>query len=213
MSIYYRDEYVTLYHGDCLHEREWLTADVLITDPPYGIGGDLSHSQTVPTFARQEWDENLDSRDAALALWGERPCAVFGSPKRLDASLPHRAAPLVWDKGEVGMGDTGFPWRPNYELIYVNGSGWSGSRESSILRYAHNARAAITIGHPTPKPVGLMAHLISKAPPGIIADPFAGSGSTLVAAKALGRCSVGVELNETYCEIAAARLSQDTLPF
>ena len=103
--------------------------------------------------------------------------------------------------------------RVNYELIYIRGA-FAGPRTSTtVLRYNLSNKAAAREGHPTPKPVGLMSELIIKAPLGTIADPFAGSGSTLVAAKALGRKAIGVELEERYCEIIAKRLSQGVLDF
>ena len=214
---YYQDERVALYHGDCLELADlWTCADVLVTDPPYGVGGKLSiHGFSgAAQFGRQDWDTTLETRDAALSLWGDRPAAVFGSPRRIDAAPPFREVPLVWDKGDaVATGDTTFPWRPTYELIYVSGPGWSGHRGKAVLTSQHHASTATQIGHPTPKPVGLMTQLIHKAPPGIIADPFAGSGSTGVAAKALGRRAILVELEERFCEIAARRLSQDVLDF
>jgi DNA modification methylase len=217
---YYQDDLVTLYHGDCLEIDAWLTADVLVTDPPYGIDGHLSAGYKgkrpaagfIRTNERPQWDTTLDVRNAALALWGDRPAAVFGTAQRLDDVPPYREFPLVWDKANVGMGDVSFPWGRGYELIYVSGAGWAGRRESPILRHPHSPQAVKDCGgHPTPKPVALMERIIAKAPPGVIADPFAGSGSTLVAAKALGRRAIGVEMSLEYCGLAARRLAQDSL--
>lgn len=219
---YYQDEQVTLYHGDCREIDAWLEADVLVTDPPYGIDGHLSAGYKgrkpaagfVRTNPKPEWDTTLAARDAAMALWGtEKPYAVFGSPSRLDGALPCREFPLIWDKGQVGMGDVSFPWGRGYEMVYVNGPGWHGKRESPVIRVVHSASAAAREGHPTPKPIDLMQAIVAKAPPGVVADPFAGSGSTLLAARNLGRHAIGVEMNERYCELTARRLSQGVLDF
>ncbi len=211
---YYRDEAVTLYLGDCLHTDAWLDAEVLVTDPPYGIGGNFSRRGGFP---RQRWDISVEVRDAALRRWAARtpptvrPQAVFASPRHL-RTIPmpdYREVPLVWDKGEGvgGGGDTRFPWKPTYELIYITGPGWAGHRGSAVLRYPMSSRAARDTGHPTPKPLELMAALLDKAPPGTVADPFTGAGATLIAAKTAGRSAVGVELDERYAEIAARRLA------
>jgi DNA modification methylase len=69
--------------------------------------------------------------------------------------------------------------------------------------------------HSSPKPLGVMRWLVDRLtfPGDMIVDPFAGSGSTLVAAKQLGRSAIGVEIDEHHCEVAAMRLSQGTLVF
>jgi hypothetical protein len=207
---YYADESVTLWHGDCREVTAWLAADVLVTDPPYGIayqtntGGQFTGSAIAG-------DESEALRDEVLALWGDRPGVVFGSHKQGHYGAPH-PMPLIFDKGDVvGMGDLSWPWKPSYELAWVYGTGWAGHRTSAVLRYRVLPGNFTHRDHPTQKPVGLLEDIIRKAPSGVIADPFAGSGSTLEAARAQGRTSVGVEVEERYCELIARRLSQGDL--
>ena len=207
---YYQDEHVTLYHGDCLTEhREWLDADVLVTDPPYGMGYVESRSTTRGNkFIPVGGDGDLVARDNALAAWGDGPALVFGTWR---VSRPAGTRQLiVWDKGESpGMGDLTMPWGPGHEEVYVLGHGWTGKRRTNVYRVPTiGAASANRPDHPTPKPVPLMEQLIERCPPGAIADPFAGSGATLVAARNLGRRAIGVELEERYCEVIAKRLQQ-----
>lgn len=207
MSIYYQDDHVTLYHGDCLTEhREWLTADVLVTDPPYGMAYESGRVKHRPTQAIAG-DLTTKVRDDALAAWGDRPAIAFG---KWNVERPANIrARLIWSKGsDPGMGDLNFPWGNSDEEIYVFGKGFVGKRGPNVL--VHNKPpVGNRDAHPTPKPVPLMERLIEKCPPGVIADPFAGSGATLMAAKNLGRKAIGVELEERYCEIIAKRLSQE----
>lgn len=212
MTPYYADESVTLHLGDCREVMAWLDADVLVTDPPYGIGYSTNHGgQFTGSMIAGDADESL--RDGTLALWDDRPAVVFGSFKQRPYGQPH-PMPLIFDKGEdIGMGDLSWPWRPSYELAWVYGTGWSGTRRSAVLRYRVLPGNFTHRDHPTQKPVALFEDIITKAPPGVIADPFAGSGSTLVAARNLGRRAIGVEIDERYCEAAARRLAQGVLSF
>jgi len=213
VTPYYQDDHVTLYHGDCLTEhREWLKADVLVTDPPYGLGytsGAVKGRSRSLTAVLN--DKTTVARDTALELWGERPSITFG---RWNVDRPSRVrARLIWDKGNtVGMGDLSMPWGQSEEEIYIAGEGFKGKREGNVIRAQMLMSGNLDRpDHPTPKPVGLMERLIEKCPPGVIADPFAGSGATLIAAKNLGRRAVGVEIEEKYCELIAKRCSQEVL--
>jgi DNA modification methylase len=204
---YYADDQVTLYHGDCLEVTAWLDADVLITDPPYGynFASNMEGPYKGQSIAN---DESLRSRDEVLGMWTTtRPALIFGSWK-----MPRpegTRALLIWDKGDAsGMGDLSIPWKPNTEEIYVIGGGFSGHRGSSIIKGNVVTWASKGRDHPNMKPVGLMEKLLEKCPPGVVADPFAGSGSTLIAARNQGRKAIGVELEERYCEIIAKRLDQ-----
>lgn len=209
MSTYYSDELVTLHHGDCLTLNEWLQADVLVTDPPYGVS---YRSGWVKRDRSIQGDESTAIRDAAIRAWGAgRPALIFGAWNVPRPTLTrHR---LIWFKGDdPGMGDLKFPWGKSDEEIYVLGTGFQGKRGPNVLR-CNKQSVSNRDDHPTPKPVALMEALITRSPPGVIADPFAGSGSTLVAAKALGRKAIGVEVEERYCEIIANRLAQGAFDF
>ena len=211
MKPYYQDEYVTLYHGDCREVTAWLCADVLVTDPPYGIAYNSGHFGTLPRSI--VGDESTELRDLILSQWGEKPALVFGTWRRGRPNGTRMV--LVWDTGgALGMGALDLPWKPAHQELYVIGRGFTGKRTSDVLRFppvqsmASNGRV-----HPHEKPVDMLAHLLAKCPGGVVCDPFAGSGTTLRAAKELGRRAIGVELDERYCEIAARRLSQGVLDF
>ena len=216
MKPYYKDDLVTLYHGDCLEFAEWLDADVLVTDPPYGT--QFSTDNPKGGYGRRQNaglgpegfvianDGTTETRDAALALWGNRPALVFGSP-RLPDPPGDWADRLVWDKKRPGM--NGGPWRYRHESIYVT---------AGFVRTSDAAVSILTAfpeqgDHIHGKPLALMETLVAAAPPGVIADPFAGSCTTLVAAHHLGRQAIGVEIDERYCELLAGRLSQQTFDF
>lgn len=217
MNPYYEDDLVTLYHGDCREITAWLEADVLVTDPPYGIAWtQKSMHYTSSTPAVRDAianDRDTKARDDALSMWGDRPAIVFGS-WRMPRPIGCRQR-LIWHKVASKPAHTTAPWYSADEEIYVLGPGFSGKPEQTVYRTLE-ARSgsdglSAQVGHPTPKPLGLMERLVAKCPPGVIADPFAGSGATLIAARQLGRKVVGVELDERYCELIAKRLAQDTL--
>lgn len=214
---YYQDEHVTLWHGDALTEHlQWLEADVLVTDPPYGSqlmstqnsnpggygrrGARVSGTRQSATIAG---DESSACRDSALELWGAKPAVIFASP-RLPEPPGAWKDRLVWDKRRPGT--NGGAFRYVHEAIYARGMVRVDNSTFSIISAHPDQR-----DHIHAKPLPLMARLVSVTPAGVIADPFAGSGSTLVAAKQLGRIALGVELEERYCEVIAKRLSQGAL--
>jgi site-specific DNA-methyltransferase (adenine-specific) len=216
---YYEDDYVTLYLGDCLQVEEWLGADVLVTDPPYGISWTQNSMHTtrsvIPTKDAVKNDDSLEIRDAVLEVWGSKPAIVFGTWK-VDRPKNVRMR-LIWHKTRLNPGMSSAPWYTADEEIYIIGQGFTGKPEQTVYptKEARGGGDGLSaqVGHPTPKPVGLMERLIAKCPEGVIVDPFAGSGATLLAARNLGRQAIGVELEEKYCELIANRLSQQAFIF
>lgn len=211
MSLYWSGDGIELHLGDCREIDAWLAADVLVTDPPYGMKYTSGRRRG---NERIVGDDSLLVRDDALEMWGDKRALVFGTWKQPRPSGVRQL--IVWDKrGGAGFsGDLNMPWADVTEEIYVFGQ-WIGARRPAIYSVPTIASmAADRPNHPTPKPVPLMEKLIAAtADFDVIADPFAGSGSTLVAAKLQGRKAIGVELEEKYCEIAARRLDQGVLDF
>lgn len=210
---YYDRDGITIYHGDCLEILPHLDADVVVTDPPYGIAYETNWNRADGDRPRSIANDGCTFvRDRALGVLDRLPAMVFGSWR---APAPHGAKlRVLWEKGgSSGMGDLLAPWRPNVEDIFVIGTGWvqvTGRRESAVIKW--NALCGRQ-SHPNEKPVGLLRHLLLRCPPGTILDPFMGSGTTLVAAKLEGRRAIGIELEEKYCEIAVKRLAQGVLDF
>lgn len=211
-AAYYDDGTCVIYCADVREPRfEPFNADVMLTDPPFGIAYESGAMRLEGNARSIAGDDTTEARDVVLTRWGDGPALVFGSPR---APEPRGVrARLIWDQdGALGMGDLRLPWKPSWQFVYVLGGPWVGTRDcGSVVRYP--PVQAVGRAHPHEKPVGLLQKLLAKCVPGVVVDPFAGSGSTLVAAKSMGRRAVGIEIEERYCEIAAQRLAQEVLDF
>lgn len=228
MKPYYEDEWVTLYHADCREVLPQVSADVAVTDPPYGIGL-IQKTSAVPVVGKKNrrpvetasvtYD---DDPQAVRKLVGEvmplmlsrvDRAVVFPGPASLWAYPEPTAIGCVFTPNGAGRSPWGFQCM-HPVLFYgrdpylVDGRG---SRPNSMRTEQPNKEK---IDHPCPKPLRWMTWAVARASREgeTVIDPFAGSGTTLVAAKALGRKSIGVELEERYCELAVQRLAQQALP-
>lgn len=186
MVVIFEDRLTKVIHGrwqDHLDELD--AADILITDPPYGMGYISNFSKSGSTDPIRG-DRDASERDALIDAWRttkpERPALVFGTWR---VTRPSRVRELlVWHKLGGGLGDLSIPWGPSHEEIYVMGgkdpSNWTGKRESNVYvtgKRDGNATAGhLEHGHPTPKPVLLMQSLIRHTTGALIIDPFACGG-------------------------------------
>ncbi len=217
MNPYYQHAGITIYHGDATEICKRVPYGLICTDPPYGRNLSTGNHGDAPGFSIAG-DSDTSLRDQVLACLEAMPGFVFGSPY---CPRPRNtAAVLIWNKGEhVGMGNLSFPWKPTYEEIYVFGSGFAHSRRDGAVIYVPAIGGCVGARndgfrfHPTEKPVALIKYLLERRQSEVVIDPFMGSGTTLLAAKDLGRQAIGIEIEEKYCEIAAKRLSQEVLNF
>jgi len=201
MTPYYEQDGITIYHGDCREILPTLAADVVVTDPPYGHGGTPPRGGVIAgtlsvASVSLPWDVVDDSW---MELW-HGPAAVFMSVARcFDVAAKLRADGML-----VYVKTNPHPNGSSFEPCLTRGFG-VGARHVA----AYNAENGQQ--HPTQKPINVMLFIVNRAPDGVVLDPFAGSGTTLEAAKNLGRRAIGIEIEERYCEIAAKRLAQGVL--
>ena len=213
MTPYYQDDHATIYHGDCLEVLSQLAFDVVVTDPPYGLNWKQPERHS-PSYDGIRNDKDTYYRDELLTkIPKDMPAVMFGSP--LIQIPPNTKQVLVWQKpSESGFFGCFAGYRRDWEAIYLLGK-WpqEGAKRSSIIKTKEGLSSYLRgKAHPHTKPQNLMKKIILTVPEGVILDPFMGSGSTLRAAKDLNRQSIGIEIEEHYCEIAARRLAQEVLP-
>jgi site-specific DNA-methyltransferase (adenine-specific) len=241
MHPYYADDSTTLYHGDCRDVLPQLDVrvDCVVTDPPYGetsLAWDrcakgwlaLVSASSLWCFGSlrfflQNVDEFRGWTFAQELIWEKQNGSSFRTdrPKRVHELVTHwyqglwrdvyRNVPRIVRNGP----SKSIPKRGSTPHIGNKGAGAYVDDGTRLLRSVvrvNNLHACAV--HPTQKPVELLRLLIlySCVPDGVVLDPFAGSGTTLYAAKDLQRRSIGIEIDERYCEIAAKRLRQDVLP-
>jgi site-specific DNA-methyltransferase (adenine-specific) len=236
VTPYYDHAGITIYHGDC---REILPTlppvDLVLTDPPYvGLTGgcEFKNGGVGPTL---RVSRSIGDVWGASFEWLSLLTSV--APKQIISFTTHHAmhdylaaAPgklmLIgsWHKPNA---HPGLPSTPKYSVEFFvgttvgKGADWRGIKDH--ISYCQDFGGCISKGeriklsdgsnaHPTQKPLAVIMQLIPPSAE-LILDPFMGSGTTLVAAKQLGRRAIGIEIEERYCEIAAKRLAQEVMDF
>jgi site-specific DNA-methyltransferase (adenine-specific) len=217
MKPYYEHAGIVIYHGDCRAILPKLPkADLVLTDPPYGIdlntdnsrfsGGNTAsvsrRGNGVGSGGGNPIANDAEAFDPSFLPQYGRHSVIWGWNNFPD-KLP-RGACLVWLKrNDEAFGsflsDAETAWMSKGHGVYCR-------------RDLSNNAIARSRQHPTQKPLSLMTWCLSFFPQAkTIIDPFMGSGTTLVAAKDLGRNAIGIELEERHCETAAKRLQQEVL--
>jgi site-specific DNA-methyltransferase (adenine-specific) len=200
MTPYFEEDGITIYHGDCRDVLPSLEpVGLLLTDPPYNVGFDAFEA----TFDIDWWIDTLQTFSNVAFTPGIRNIWTYPKPTWV----------MCWAKpGSTRRNDTGGfnSWEPL--LVYTD--------RKIMTDYVHlpdcvNHASDEASDHPCPKPLRLFQFAMKQLSDEgmLVLDPFMGSGTTLRAAKDLGRRAIGIEIEEKYCEIAAKRLSQKVFQF
>jgi len=224
---YFQDDAVTIYHGDCRDILPTLgPVDLVLTDPPYGVDAKYGPSYDDDRETYWEWFlpclDQLKLAGRVLAFthrqfalkrihdWDWIAC--WNKPYSTGAHIGNSPVLPHWEPvflyGIHSLGVT----RARADVFTVNPA-TGGGNTASNGKQGRQLLAEEATAHPRPKPQALFTGLIEmlSEPGQTILDPFMGSGTTLRAAKDLGRKAIGIEIEERYCEIAAKRMAQGVL--
>ena len=194
---YYKDDFVTIYHGDCREIVPLLGKfDLLLTDPPYGLKDKLQGGTWGKKYDGQYKDWDAFAPDVSHLLKACSDSVVWGGNY---FTLPPSRCWFVWNKPERGLS------MADAELAWC-------SRDGNVRVFDSSRNPDGKRDHPTQKPLDLMSWCLSFFPNAkTVLDPFAGSGTTGRACKDTGRKCTLIEREERYCEIAAKRMRQEVL--
>ena len=212
MKPYYDHAGIVIYHGDC---REILPQlgrfDLLLTDPPFGVGNFVQVTGRLMGRGSNrakpvEWNENPPDADLFRLFQAKSKHRIIWGANFFNC-FEERGGAIIWDKCQS---------MPNFSKADI--ASCTHFQKTEIIRIpwtnftvTHKAES----DHPCERPIELYEWCIGYLPfkAETIIDPYMGSGTTLVAAKNLGRKAIGIEIEEKYCEIAAKRLSQEVFAF
>ncbi len=218
MTPYYQDSASTIWNGDW---REILPTiekvDAMITDPPYelqmgggGIGAQRQYISDIRGFTDGGFDTGILTGFENWTVF----CGVRQLRKMLELASVRRWMLISWNKPNPTPLSNG-NYLPDTEYIVHSfpSSGLCGEYRDRSRFIVYPAQQGNL--HPNEKPLPVMLKCVKCASNEgqTILDPFMGSGTTLRAAKDLGRKSIGIEIEERYCEIAAKRMAQEVFSF
>jgi site-specific DNA-methyltransferase (adenine-specific) len=214
---YYEAGSITIYHGDCRDILPALRPDLILTDPPYNVNlGKQHHSK------RNALGGYANETDQLLASEYQQLIDAVVAVEAVKIVTPGVVNQRLWPP-------------PLWTLAWIKANGITRTPLTRGTKMCHNCWEPILIygkldrppnfdtlshavsmqreaeGHPCPKPYALFQRLLNFTDAQVVVDPFMGSGTTLREAKDLGRCAIGIETEEAYCEIAAQRLAQEVL--
>lgn len=229
-EIVYQSDLVTLWLGDARDVLATVpkeSTDLIVTDPPYSV--EWRSNRRARSFQQLVGDgDNADDRAVisevlahCVRIVGQnRHLYVFGPAEALEGQKVSEVVELVWNKVALGSGDVTSSWAPQHERIsfcvskfrHAGKAGTSGLptrlRKGSVLEFARPTGRQVR--HPSEKPVPLLSELIesSSRRGDLVVDPFAGIGSTGVAAVLAGRRALLVEKDPQWIPTAIARIEK-----